>query len=84
MDASFKQVKMAAILIGGLFDSPTELKIQLFGLFETVKDLTYQIFTNNYNTYLEKDKDRQAAVDLLREYCVEMKESGEVKFDGHT
>ena len=81
MKVSHKEVRDSAILVGNIFNHPTELKIQLFGLFETVKNLSYQMFIINYNQYFEKDDNVFQAVNLLREYCIEMKEYGEVKFN---
>lgn len=83
MKESKKDLEKAIILVGDSLGLKRSIEILLknVGLHSTVKEITYQMFVQNKQQYFEKDDDVFKAISLIRKYCQEMSENGEVNFD---
>lgn len=83
MKQSKKELEKAIVAVGKSLDMETSTIILLnnIGVYSTIKELTYKMFTENKQQYFEKDEDIFEAISLIREYCQEMSKKGEVSFD---
>ena len=83
MKNSQDQVIKAIMLIGKMLDIEKEVKLLLIniGLHSTMKEVIYRLFINDYNNYFEQNDAVFEAYELIRRYCKEITENGEVKFN---
>ena len=83
MKNSQDHIIKAVMLIGEKLDIEKEVKLLLIntGLHSTIKEVIYRLFINNYNSYFEQNDAMYDAYELIRRYCKEITENGEVKFN---
>lgn len=80
MKETKKEIENAIIVVGELLGIEEETKLLLtnIGVHSTIKELTYQMFLQNKQRF--EDANFFEAISLIKEYCEEMSENGEVKF----
>ena len=83
MKESKKELEKAIVIVGESLNmkEATELLLINVGVHSTIRELTYKMFTLNRQQYFEKDDNVFDAISLIRKYCEEMSENGEVYFD---
>jgi hypothetical protein len=82
MKESREQVEAAIILVGESLNmkTATELLLINVGIHSTIKELIYKMFVLDRQPYFEKDNRVFDAMTLIKKYCQEMGENGEVIF----
>ena len=83
MKESKKELEKAIVIVGESLNlkKATELLLDTVGIYSTVRQLIFIMFTQNKQQYFEKDDKVFDAISLIRKYCKEMEENGEVNFD---
>ena len=84
MKESKRELEKAIIKLGeaiNIKENTTRIMLRDLGIYTTIREFTFLVFTNNYNDYFEKDNETFESVQLIRKYCKEMNENGEVNFD---
>lgn len=85
MKESKKELERAVLAVGNSLGMKraTEILLVNAGVHSTIKELIYAMFVENRQPYFEKDDAVFESMSLIRKYCKEMKENGEVNFDTH-
>ena len=83
MKESKKELEKAIIIVGESLNikEATEQLLINVGIYSTIRELTYIMFTQNRQQYFEKDDKVFDSISLIRKYCEEMSKNGEVNFD---
>lgn len=83
MKESKKEVEKAVIMIAESLNMKQAVELLLInvGLLSTIKEIIYKSFVDNKQDYFEKDDKVFASYQLVRKYCNEMSDEGEVNFD---
>ncbi len=83
MKESKTELIKAIIIVGKSLEikEATEFLIPNMGIYATIKELIYKMFTENRQQYFEQNDTIFEAISLMRKYCVEMSKHGEVNFD---
>jgi len=83
MKQSKEELSKAIVLVGESLNmkKATELLLINVGVCSTIKELTYKMFVENKQQYFEEDDKVFESISLIRDYCKEMGENGEVNFE---
>ena len=83
MKESKKELEKAIVIVGESLNmkEAAELLLVNVGVYSTIRELTYKMFTENKQQYFEKDDNVFSSISLIRKYCEEMSKNGEVNFD---
>lgn len=83
MKESSKDVENAVILVGKslkIDEMVVKLLLHNVGIYSTVKEIIYKAFVQNKMDYFEKDDNVYKSYQIIRRYCNEIDENGEIKF----
>jgi hypothetical protein len=83
MKESQEEVRKAVLDMGNALGMSMETPILLtnIGIYSTIKELVYKAFVVYYDDYFEENDKVFQSVQIVKRYCKEMAENGEVEFD---
>lgn len=84
MKESKKDIENAIVTVAKSLEIDVEIINALLtnvGIVSTIKELVYSAFVRNKQEYFLKDDETFEAYQLIRAFCNELSENGEVKFE---